>query len=327
MTMTSPNADANLDLLPARRYVQLLTRTYSKSFYLATQFMPPVRRDDVYAVYGFCRHTDNIVDAPRSRSRAVVKNELDAWREELTQAHLSGESQHPVLATFIRTAHNRGIPIQLAHELIDGVEMDLHYDRYHSFTDLRKFCYHVASVVGLMMTHVFGYHDRATFPYAEDLGIGMQLTNILRDVDEDWRMRGKVYLPLDELAAHGLTVEDIAERRLDDTMKTFLRFQVERAHSYFERAEHGIPMLHRSGRNAVRAASRLYRGILHEIERNEYDIFSKRPVVSKFRKFTTLGTMVLPFGNRPQYSPEATDLPQRNAESRETTIPQMTSVD
>jgi 15-cis-phytoene synthase len=327
MKMTSPNADANLDLLPARRYVQLLTRTYSKSFYLATQFMHPSRRDDVYAVYGFCRHTDNIVDAPRSRSHAVVKKELDAWREELTQAYLSGESQHPVLATFIRTALTRGIPVQLAHELIDGVEMDLHFDRYETFTDLRKFCYHVASVVGLMMTHVFGYNDRAAFPYAEDLGLGMQLTNILRDVDEDWRLRGKVYLPLDELAAHGLNEGDIAARRLDDTMKSFLRYQVERAHAYFERAEHGIPMLHRSGRSAVRAASRLYRGILHEIERNDYDIFSGRPVVSKFRKFTILGSMVLPFGNHSHYSFKEVDAPRHIVEARETTLPHMTSVD
>lgn len=327
MTLTSPNADANLDLLPARQYVRLLTRTYSKSFYLATQLMPLSRRDDVYAVYGFCRHTDNIVDAPRSRPQTIVKQELDAWREELTQAYISGESQHPVMATFIRTVHHRGIPVQLAHALIDGVAMDLQFDRYYSFTELRKFCYHVASVVGLMMTHVFGYHDRAAFPYAEDLGIGMQLTNILRDVDEDWRLRGKVYLPMDELASYGLSEADIAAQRLDSTMKSFLRFQVDRAHTYFDRAEHGIPLLHRSGRGAVRAASRLYRGILFEIERNDYDIFTRRPVVSTLRKFTTLGFMLFPFGNFARNTHKSPELQQHVAEVNKATLPQMTSVD
>ncbi len=290
----SPNADAELDLGPAREYARLLTRTYSKSFYLATQFMPASRRHDVYAVYGFCRHTDNIVDAPRKRDRDILRNELNAWRDELNRAYVFGESQHPILATFIRTVHARGIPLQLALELIDGVEMDLVHDRYGSFADLRNFCYHVASVVGLMMTHVFGYNDRAAFPYAEDLGIGMQLTNILRDVDEDWRLRGKVYLPLDEMQAFGISVEDIEARRLNTHMKEFLRFQVQRAHSYFENAERGIPMLEKSGQSAVRAASRLYRGILTEIERSGYDIFSRRPVVSRIRKFATLGSMILP---------------------------------
>jgi 15-cis-phytoene synthase len=294
MPAISPNADAELDLGPAREYARLLTRTYSKSFYLATQFMPSSRRDDVYAVYGFCRHTDNIVDAPRKRDRDILRTELNAWRDELNRAYVFGESQHPVLATFIRTVIARGIPLQLALELVDGVEMDLVYDRYSSFTDLRTFCYHVASVVGLMMTRVFGYHDRAAFPYAEDLGIGMQLTNILRDVDEDWRLRGKIYLPLDEMQAFGISVEDIDARLLNTQMKEFLRFQVQRAHSYFENAEHGIPMLEKSGQSAVRAASRLYRGILMEIERNGYDIFSRRPVVSSLRKFATLGSMILP---------------------------------
>lgn len=291
MTTFSPNADAGLDRIPALAYARLLTRTYSKSFYLATQFMPRAKRNDVYAVYAFCRYTDNIVDAPRSRDRGLLKIELDQWREELKQAYHSGESQHPVLALFVPLLLKYDIPLQLPLELIDGVEMDLTIDRYERFAQLRTFCYHVASVVGLMMTYVFGYRDRAAFPYAEALGIAMQLTNILRDIDEDWKLRGKIYLPLEELREHGVTAADIAARRMTPEMRRMIQAQVSRAHSYFEYAELGIPMLHRHGRSAVRAASRLYREILREIERANYDVFARRPVVSTSRKLRTLGRM------------------------------------
>ncbi|MCB2203658.1 phytoene/squalene synthase family protein [bacterium] len=291
--VTSPNADAELSRGPALAYARLLTRTYSKSFFLATQFMSPSRRSDVYAVYAFCRHTDNIVDAPRERDAKRIQRELDHWRDELITAWKTGESQHPVLGLFVEVLHRYDIPLQLPLELIDGVEMDLTYDRYERFPQLRQFCYHVASVVGLMMTYVFGYRDSSAFPYAEALGIAMQLTNILRDVDEDWTMRRKIYLPLDELREYGLGEEDIAERRNSEKMRRFIQAQVERAHSYFEYAEQGIPLLDRQGRAAVRAAATLYREILGEIERAEYDVFAQRPVVSTRRKLAVLLRMSL----------------------------------
>jgi phytoene synthase len=291
--MTSPNADAELNRGPAMAYARLLTRTYSKSFYLATQFMAPAKKRDVYAVYAFCRYTDNIIDAPRSRASAELEREIRAWREELTTAYTSGESQHPVLGLFVPVLHKYHIPLQLPLELIDGVEMDLTYHRYDRFAQLRHFCYHVASVVGLMMTYVFGYRDSSAFPYAEALGIGMQLTNILRDVDEDWRLRGKIYLPLDEMREYGLTENDIDAGRMSEQMRSFIKAQVERAHTFFAYADHGIPLLERQGQTAVRAASTLYREILREIERADYDIFAARPVVSTGRKLRVLLRMQL----------------------------------
>ncbi len=290
---TSPNADAELDRGPARVYARLLTRTYSKSFYLATQFMGPAKKRDVYAVYAFCRYTDNIIDAPRTRATALLEREIRGWREELTTAYETGESQHPVLGIFVPVLRKYNIPLQLPLELIDGVEMDLTYHRYERFAQLRHFCYHVASVVGLMMTYVFGYRDSSAFPYAEALGIGMQLTNILRDVEEDWRLRGKIYLPLDELQEYGLTEADIDAGRMSTQMRSFIKAQVERAHSYFAHADNGIPLLERRGQAAVRAASTLYREILREIERADYDIFSARPVVSTGRKLRVLLRMQL----------------------------------
>ncbi|MDT8323002.1 MAG: phytoene/squalene synthase family protein, partial [Bacteroidota bacterium] len=260
----SPNADAELNRIPALSYARLLTRTYSKSFYLATQFMGPARKQDVYAVYAFCRYTDNIIDFPRSRDSVELTREITAWREELTTAWKTGESQHPVLGLFVPVLHKYNIPLQLPLELIDGVEMDLTCHRYERFAQLRHFCYHVASVVGLMMTYVFGYRDRSAFPYAEGLGIAMQLTNILRDVDEDWRLRRKIYLPQDEMREYDLTEADIDARHMSDQMRRFIKVQVDRAHSYFVYADQGIPLLNRQGQAAVRAASTLYREILRE---------------------------------------------------------------
>ncbi len=329
MNMTSPNADASLERIPSLAYARLLTKTFSKSFYMATQFMSPSRKEDVYAVYAFCRYTDNIVDAPRSRSNDALKTELNEWRRELRAAYASGESRHPVLGMFVPVMRKHDIPLQLPLELIDGVEMDLFYDRYDRFAQLRNFCYHVASVVGLMMTYVFGYKDRAAFPYAEALGIAMQLTNILRDIDEDWRMRGKVYLPMEELAEYGVTVEQIAERRFDDAMRRFIRAQVERAHQYFEYADQGIPLLHREGQAAVRAASSLYREILREIERADYNIFTRRPVVSTRRKLAVLARMMLSFrlpGMKRMGSTAQSDNPS-SMPPGEPTLPPVSSID
>lgn len=328
MNMTSPNTDAALERIPSMAYARLLTRTFSKSFYMATQFMSPSRKEDVYVVYAFCRHTDNIVDAPRSRSNEALITELNEWRRELRAAYESGESRHPVLGMFVPVLHKHDIPLQLPLELIDGVEMDLFHDRYERFSQLRNFCYHVASVVGLMMTYVFGYKDRTAFPYAESLGIAMQLTNILRDIEEDWRMRGKVYLPLEELAEYGVTVEQIAERRFDDGMRRFIRAQVDRAHQYFEYADQGIPLLNNEGQAAVRAASSLYREILREIERADYNVFARRPVVSTPRKLSVLARLLFSFrlpGMKRIGAAMQSDAPA--APSREPTLPPVSSID
>lgn len=286
--LRSPNADRTLDLIPARLLAESMTRTYSKSFYMATKLLPARVRNDVYAVYAFCRQSDNIVDAPRQRSPELIARELHQWKEELRFAYASGESQHPVINAFVDVALRNNIPIELPEELITGVEMDLLYDRYPTFDALRQFCYRVASVVGLMMTRIIGYTDPQAFRHAEELGIGMQLANILRDVHEDWRLRGKIYLPQDEMDRFGVTEEQIERGTITPQLNDLLAFQVERAHSYFEKSRRGIPMLSPDGQFAIIAASRLYRGILFEIERSGFDVFSERPVVSSYRKLSEL---------------------------------------
>lgn len=286
--LTSPNADRSLDLIPARALARAMTQTYSKSFYMATKLLPARIREDVYAVYAFCRQSDNIVDAPRQRSLRLVRRELIQWREELHSAYMSGESQHPVINAFVDVALRNNIPFHLPEELISGVEMDLSYDRYPTFDALYTFCYRVASVVGLMMTRIIGTSDAQAFRHAEELGIGMQLANILRDIHEDWRLRGKIYIPQDEMDRFGVSEEQIDRGTITPELRELLAFQVARAHSYFEKSRQGIPMLTPDGQFAVVAASRLYRGILCKIEQNGFDVFAHRPVVSSYRKATEL---------------------------------------
>lgn len=253
------------------------TAAGSKSFYFATRFFPPDLARSAHAVYWFCRTTDDLVDEAPSPEEGRAA--LDAWERDFHSA--SPES--PVLRLFHQVMHRHGIPHDYPRELMEGVRMDLTIARYETFGHLRVFCYRVASVVGLMMMHVIGFcgepHEQAI-----DLGIAMQLTNILRDVGEDLG-RGRVYLPLDELAAHGLRVQDIEARTLDGRFRSLMRFQAARARDYYSRGMAGIAALSREGRFSVEIAAKVYAGILDRIERNDYNVYTRRAVVPSSQKY------------------------------------------
>jgi phytoene synthase len=237
----------------------------SKSFYFATRFFPAELAASAHAVYWFCRTTDDIVD--ENPDIGAARAELEQWREGLKGA-LAGASDGPViLRHFARACARHQIPAEYAFELIEGMRMDLEGVRYRNFEELRVFCYRVASTVGLMMSHVIGYEGDA-LPYAEDLGVAMQLTNILRDVGEDLG-RGRIYLPAEELAE----------------FVKLMAFQAERARHYYAKSMPGIAMLRPEGRFAVEIAARVYRGILNEIEAMDYDVFRRRAVVPAWRKY------------------------------------------
>lgn len=190
------------------QFAKSLTAHHSKSFFAAASVLPKDRRWATYAVYAFCRHADNLVDIPRHRTNAELLHEVDTFRNELARAYRTGESEHPILKPFIIAAYEYGIPEHFAQDLLRGVEMDLEIKRYDTFEDLYVFCYRVAGVVGLMMTHVFGYRSEEAFSYAEKMGIAMQLTNILRDVQEDKNM-GRIYIPRAEMEKFGVQEHDI----------------------------------------------------------------------------------------------------------------------
>jgi phytoene synthase len=253
----------------------------SKSFYFATRFFPPHLAQAAYGVYWFCRSTDDIVD--ENPDLPAARRELEAWREQLV-AVMNGQTvDSPVLMLFEHTRRQTGFPEQYPLELIEGMRMDLERARYANFDELRLFCYRVASVVGLMMSHVIGFRGDA-LTYAEDLGIAMQLTNILRDLGED-ADRGRIYLPADELARFAYTEDDLLARRRGPAFDALMRFQIDRARGYYERSFPGIPLLKPEGCFAVEIAAKVYRDILGRIEKMDYNVYARRAVVPTWKKY------------------------------------------
>ncbi|MFN7991486.1 MAG: phytoene/squalene synthase family protein [Candidatus Micrarchaeia archaeon] len=265
------------------RYAEESIRKGSKTFHFASRFMGRQRRNAFYAIYAFCRHTDNLIDDNEGNPR-LQKMLIADWKRRFLADYRKGFSTDPILNPFIHIMKKHRIPLKYPLELIKGVSMDISKKEYGTFSELRTYCYRVASVVGLMLMYVMGIHNlRRAKRYATKLGIAMQLTNILRDVGEDARM-GRVYFPKDELARFGLGVSDILSLRRTDGMVKFLKFQIARARKYYMEGVRGLAMIHREVRNVIALAYILYSEILNVIEENEYEVFGKRAYVNTFRK-------------------------------------------
>lgn len=255
----------------------------SKTFYFASRFMNRELRNSFYAVYAFCRHTDNLIDDNESDPK-LQRKLIHAWKQEFLEAYEKGHSADPILDPFIITMKKYSIPKKYPLELIKGVSMDIRKKEYNTFSELKTYCYRVASVVGIMLTYVMGAGNfRKAKKYAVKLGIAMQLTNILRDVGEDARL-GRVYFPKDELARFGLTIRDILSLHKTSKLIDFLKFQIRRAREYYKDAVKGIAMLHRDVRPVISLAYTLYREILRVIEENGYEVYRKRAYVTLIRK-------------------------------------------
>jgi phytoene synthase len=261
-----------------------ITGHNSRSFSLAAQMISADKRPAVWALYAFCRTVDDAVDNTDHAS-VTAETTLDGWRH-ITKTGVSSYDD-PVGLAWSDTLARHAIPRKYALELIDGVERDLHQTRYTTFADLSSYCYGVASTVGLMSMHIVGFSGPEAIPYAVKLGIALQMTNILRDVGEDWE-RGRLYLPLDELGTFGLSERDVDAGVVTDAWRRFMDFQISRTRHLYQQAWPGIKMLDVSGRLAIAAAATFYRGILDEIERNDYDVFTQRAHISKWNKLRQL---------------------------------------
>jgi 15-cis-phytoene synthase len=263
-------------LRAAYRHCERVTKTHSRTFYVASGLLPYVKRRAVRALYAFCRVSDDLVDRAVGDPRAA----LEAWR-----ARLDGAGQHrdPVARAWADTRLRHGIPDLYSRQLLDGVARDLEVTRYTTFEELAAYCYGVASTVGLMAMHIVGFSGTEAIPYAVKLGVALQLTNILRDVGEDWRA-GRLYLPAEELAAFGLDEADVAAGRVDERWRRFMRFQVDRNRRLYAEARPGIAMLSRDARFAIAAAADLYQAILQDIERHDMDVFNRRAHLSGWAK-------------------------------------------
>ncbi|KAF4385906.1 phytoene synthase 2, chloroplastic [Cannabis sativa] len=263
---------------------------YAKTFYLGTLLMTPERRKAVWAIYVWCRRTDELVDGPNASH--ITPKALDRWEKRLTDLY-EGRPFDMYDAALSHTVSKFPVDIQPFRDMIEGMRLDLIKSRYMNFDELYLYCYYVAGTVGLMSVPVMGIapeskaSTESVYNAALALGIANQLTNILRDVGEDAR-RGRVYLPQDELARAGLSDEDIFRGKVTDKWRSFMKGQIKRARMFFDEAEKGVADLSSASRWPVWASLLLYRQILDAIEANDYDNFTKRAYVGKAKKFLSL---------------------------------------
>jgi len=274
------------------------TAQWAKTFYLGTLLMPPAKRRAIWAIYVWCRRTDELMDSAEAQARPVeeLSARLDAW-EQRTRELFDGTVRDGLDLVMADTLQRYPQPLQPYLDMIEGQRMDLLKHRYASFAELQLYCYRVAGTVGLMTQEVMGVDPAyTTAPWSDApdtseaavaLGIANQLTNILRDVGED-RGRGRIYLPLDELARFGVSEEQLMAGVVDDHWRRLMAFQLQRARDWFARSEAGVRWLAPDARWPVWASLRLYRGILDVIEQHGYDVFNKRAYVPKAGKLLDL---------------------------------------
>jgi phytoene synthase len=255
-----------------------VTAQNSRSFHMASSLLPLEKKRAVRALYAVCRVTDDIVDRPQGGNTLAT---LDDWR---TILQTNPAPANELVAVAWADARSRfDVPVRYVEQLLDGVARDTVQTRYETFDDLAAYSYGVASTVGLMSMHIIGFGGEEAVPYAIKLGVALQVTNILRDVAEDWR-NGRLYLPQEELRSFGVSEEEIGAGAVTPAWRNLMRFQIERNRRLYDEAWPGISMLSRDGRLAIAAAADLYRGILVDIERHDYDTFSRRAYVNNVRK-------------------------------------------
>ncbi len=281
----------------AYEYCRKITAEYAKTFYLGTLLMPKEKRKAIWAIYAWCRRTDELVDGVEAKDTTIET--LAQWEKQL-ESIFAGEPTDDTDVALIDTIKSFPMDIQPFRDMIAGQRMDLHRNRYETFEELKLYCYRVAGTVGLMSNAILGIsNNQNNVPWEQEgqtyipkeeaisLGIAMQLTNILRDVGED-AQRGRIYLPLEDLKAFDYTEQDLLQGVIDERWLALMRFQIKRARNYYHQAESGIRYLIRDSRLPVWASLMLYQGILNAIEQNQYDVFSKRAFVPKVVKFSSL---------------------------------------
>lgn len=270
----------NSSLARSYTYCETLARREAGNFYNGFRVLPRGQRLAMCALYAFMRIADDLSDEPGSVDSK--RRQLAGWRAGLRAAS-AGRFSHPLHEALHHTIHSFGVPLRYLEDVIDGVEMDLEPVTFDTFADLRVYCYRVASAVGLACIHVWGFTDDRARGYAESAGLAFQLTNILRDLGED-AARGRVYLPRDELTRFGYDAAGLGRGVRDQRFHDLMRFQVERARNHYREAKPLAALLPPPGRAVFLVLSRTYAALLDAIERRDYDVFSSRVCVSRWKK-------------------------------------------
>ena len=256
-----------------------ITKHHAKTFYFASHFLPRDKQKAACAIYAICRLSDDSVDASSD-----PKKQLDLARKNIEKAYAQKCLDNGIIGAFSEVVKKYQIPKVYFDELIKGMEMDITKNRYNDFNELHEYCYRVAGVIGLIMLRIFGTDDERAHQHAINLGVAMQLTNILRDIKEDYAM-GRIYLPQDEMRQFGITEEYISNEKVNSKTISLLQFQIRRAQNYYMRAERGFSLIKdKRSRFVARIMGHIYQGILTAIERNNYNVFRWRANISIWGK-------------------------------------------
>ncbi|GAB3538599.1 presqualene diphosphate synthase HpnD [Noviherbaspirillum agri] len=261
-------------------YCQQKAVQSGSSFYYSFLFLPAERRRAITALYAFCREVDDTVD--ECIDPTVARNKLNWWRKEIN-AMIAGAPTHPVTQALQPHVTTYGLEATHLQAIIDGMEMDLDQTRYLDFVGLKKYCWHVASVVGILSASIFGVTRAETLQYAEKLGLAFQLTNIIRDVGEDAR-KGRIYLPVNELQQFNVTAADILNARHSDRFEALMRFQTERAQAMYDEAFALLPKEDRRAQRPGLMMAAIYRALLDEIQRDGFHVLNHKVSLTPIRK-------------------------------------------
>lgn len=272
------------DLRASYAECKRLNSLHGKTYYLATLLLPKEKRPFVHALYGFARYADEIVDDLESSLSVDEKaNALKIWGDGILADLRKGESKDHIGRALIDTVNRFAIPIEHFEAFLHSMTMDLSVTEYQTYEDLLEYVYGSAAVIGLQMVPILGSTDPRAYEAAQKLGIAFQLANFIRDVDEDLE-RGRVYLPIQELAEHGVSWQMLNERVLTPQIRSALQAQIKRVRALQKESEFGISLLDASSRPCIEAASELYCGIVDEVEKINYEIFTKRATTSTWRR-------------------------------------------
>jgi 15-cis-phytoene synthase len=292
---------ADARLRTAYERCRAVNAQHGRTYYLATLLLPAAKRPYVHALYGFARYADDIVDDLAPADGADRARRFTAWRDDFLTDLEWGDSADPVCVAVLDTMRRFGISASYFRDFLDSMHMDLTVTEYATYEDLARYTWGSAAVIGLEMLPILGrVHDQMAWdelrPYAIDLGVAFQLTNFVRDVAEDFR-RGRVYLPQDSLRASGVDRDRLAyavrNGVVDGPIRAMLAGEIQRTRALYRSAALGLDLVHPTSQDCIRTAAQLYEGILDEVERADYDVFSHRISVPTRRRLGVAGPAAL----------------------------------
>jgi 15-cis-phytoene synthase len=277
----------SLSVEESYRHCRKIARTRAKNFYYSFLLLERPQRDAMCAIYAFMRHCDDLSDDPASNDKATLQQSIAFWRLELDRALHGNVEGDPIWPAFYDTVQRYSIPNRFFHEMIDGIASDIDPRQILTFDELYRYCYQVASVVGLTIVHIFGFRSVKALLLAEKCGVAFQLTNILRDIREDAGL-GRVYLPAEDLVRFGVSANQLRSGKEDGHFRELMRFEAERARRCYEESAPLMGLIHPKSRRSLWALRQIYLRLLARIEKADYSVLSRRINVPTRTKITLL---------------------------------------